>query len=98
LYVWNTFLQPLGMNKKNFFCFWMPEVNALEYSEIIGIPDIALFWLWPDGHIASLFQGILFSLLRLRAMSIFQMLRRCHVNALLLRFQVFKKFHIQHFL
>jgi 6-phosphogluconolactonase/glucosamine-6-phosphate isomerase/deaminase len=21
LYVWNTFLQPLGMNKKNFFCF-----------------------------------------------------------------------------
>jgi len=56
-YVWNIFLQPLGVDKSNFLCFWMAEVDALEYSEIIGTPDIAIFWLWADGHIASLFPG-----------------------------------------
>lgn len=56
-YVWDTFLKPIGCMPEQFLCLWASEVNALEYSEIIGIPDIAIFWLWYDGHIASLFPG-----------------------------------------
>ncbi len=57
VYVWEIFLKPLGCMPEQFLCLWMPEVNALDYSEIISTPDIAIFWLWSDGHIASLFPG-----------------------------------------
>ena len=52
--VWNNFLKPLGVTEEKFLCFGA-SVDALEYSDIIGTPDIAFFGLWPDGHIASLF-------------------------------------------
>lgn len=54
-YVFEVFLKPLGFTLEQFLCFWMSEVDALEYSEIIGTPDVAIFGLWPDWHIASLF-------------------------------------------
>lgn len=54
-YIWEAFLQPLGVEKRHVLCLWMEEINALEYTEIVGVPDMAIFWLWPDGHIASLF-------------------------------------------
>jgi 6-phosphogluconolactonase/glucosamine-6-phosphate isomerase/deaminase len=42
--VWNNFLKPLGVIEEKFLCFGA-SVDALEYSDIIGTPDMALFGL-----------------------------------------------------
>lgn len=52
--VWRKFLEPAGFEMIQCIGLWLP-VDALEYTEKIGTPDMAIFWLWPDGHIASLF-------------------------------------------
>ncbi len=52
--VWRKFLEPAGFQMTQCIGLWL-SVDALEYTEKIGTPDIAIFWLWPDGHIASLF-------------------------------------------
>lgn len=57
-HVWKTFLEPIGIFiPEQCLCFGASPVEALEYSDTISELDVAIFWLWPDGHIASLFPG-----------------------------------------
>lgn len=51
--IWEKFLQPAGFHSSQLIGLW-EKVDKLAYNTI-WVPDIWFFWLWADGHIASLF-------------------------------------------
>ena len=59
-HIWEVFLNPLSQkwySEEQYFIRPTIDSAGSDYTKLVGIIDIAFFWIGPDGHTASLFPG-----------------------------------------